>query len=116
VDYGRDGLGLSLEAVEEIDVEDASVLGVANLSGEESLLLELDVNASSLMRNSEDIFEVHSLIGKSTDGEGMDEVSSFNETEAYLWADRENLAPSKFAYYGSAGEGMIQARSVTEFR
>lgn len=115
--YSREDLGFTLEALNEIDVENASVLGVSNISGEEDILLDLEVNSSDLMRNSEAIFEVHSIVQESTDsGEELDSSGSFNETEAYLWTDREDRTPSKFAYYGSARNGSIQVRSVTHYR
>jgi hypothetical protein len=115
--YSREDLGFTLEALNEVDVENASVLGVSNVSGEENILLDLEVNSSDLMRNSEAIFEVHSIVMESTDsGEGLESSTAFNETEAYLWTDREDRTPSKFAYYGSADNGSIQVRSVTEYR
>jgi len=115
--YGREELGITLEALNEVEVEGASVLGVSNQSGEENILLELEVNNSDLMRNSEQIFEVHSVVRESTDsGEGMESAGSFNETKAYLWTNREDRTPSKFAYYGSVDNGTIQVRSVTEYR
>lgn len=115
--YSREELGITLEALKEIGVENVSVLGISSLGGEENILLDLDVNKSDLMRNSEQIFEVHSIVQESTDeGRGMESVKRFNETKAYLWADREDGMPSKFAYYGSVDNGTIQVRSVTEYR
>ena len=115
--YSREDLGVSLEALQGINAENASLLGVSNLSGEENLLLEVNVDSSDLMRNSEKIFEVHSPIQESTEeGGDMSEVGSFNESEAYLWVDRDERTASKFAYYGSAGNGSLQVRSVTEYR
>lgn len=114
--YGREELGVTLEALKGIGVENASVLGVSNVSGEENILLDLNVNSSELMRNSEYIFEVHSIVMESTDsGEGLESSTAFDQTEAYLWTDREDRTPSKFAYYGSAEDGSIQVRSVTEY-
>lgn len=114
--YSREDLGISLEALEAIDVENASILGVSNLSGEENILLGIDVNSSDLMRSSEGIFEVHSPVQESADeGGDMSEVGEFNEVEAYLWTGREDRVPSQFAYYGSAQNGSLQLRSVTEY-
>jgi len=114
--YSRQDLGLTMEAFKEIKVEDASVLGVSNISGEENLLLNLTFNESDLMRNSEKIFEAHSPVQESTDqGEDMSDAASFKESEAYLWVDREDQSISRFAYYGSAQDGSLQVRSVTEY-
>jgi hypothetical protein len=114
--YSRKDLGFTLEALNEVEVENVSVLGVSNVSGEENILLDLEVSSSDLMRNSETIFQVHSIVTESTDsGEGLESSTSFNQTEAYLWTDREDRTPSKFAYYGSAENGSIQVRSVTEY-
>ena len=114
--YSREDLGLSLEALEDISVENASVLGIANHEGEENLLLELNINSSDLIRNSEKIFEVHSPVQESAGESGdMSEAEKFDKVEAYLWAERETRNPSKFAYYGSAKNGSIQVRSETEF-
>ncbi|QGA80604.1 hypothetical protein [Candidatus Nanohalobium constans] len=114
--YSREELGVTLEALRSIGVENASVLGVSNISGEENILLDLDVNSSELLRNSEHIFEAHSIVMESTDsGEGLKSSDAFNQTEAYLWADRDDRTPSKFAYYGSVENGSVQVRSVTEY-
>ena len=113
----RKRLGISMKALQKIDVRNASVLGTANLSGEENILLELKPNKSDLIRNSEQIFQVHSTIQDSSDeGQDMSEIDSFDKVKAYLWTGRENHMPSKFAYYGSAGNGSIQVRSVTNYR
>jgi hypothetical protein len=114
--YSREELGFTIEAVDEIDVNEASVLGVTDLNGEENILLSLDVNESDLMRNSESIFNVHSVVQESTDSEeDLGDIQDLNVAEAYLWTGTDR-APSKFAYYGSADNGTIQVRSVTEYR
>jgi len=114
--YSREDLGVSLESLQGIGVDDASVVGVSNLSGEENLLVNLTVNGSDLVSNSEQVFEVHSLVQESTDEDQMSNLESFDTAEAYLWTGRDDRIPSKFAYYGSAGNGSIQVRSVTNYR
>jgi|AntDeeMinimDraft_4_1070355.scaffolds.fasta_scaffold00011_54 hypothetical protein len=114
--YTREKLGVSLEALKDIKVNNASVLGVTQLNGEENILLELEVNSSDLMTNSEHIFEVHSPVQESVeDGQEMNQIKSFNKSKAYLWIDRDSQIPSKFAYYGSANQDALQVRSVTEY-
>ena len=114
--YSREDLGVSLESLQEINVDDASIVGAANVSGEDNLLVNLMVNGSDLVSNSEQVFEVHSLVQESTDEDQMSNLESFDTAEAYLWTSRDNRIPSKFAYYGSAGNGSIQVRSVTNYR
>jgi len=114
--YSREDLGVSLESLQEISIEDASVLGVSNLSGEENLLVNLTVNGSDLVSNSEQVFEVHSLVQESTEEDQMSNLETFDTAQAYLWTGRDDRIPSKFAYYGSAGNGSIQVRSVTNYR
>jgi len=46
----------------------------------------------------------------------MSKLESFEMAEAYLWTGREDMIPSRFAYYGSSGNGSIQVRSVTNYR
>ena len=114
--YSREELGISLEALKTMKVENASVLGSTQLNEKENILLNLDVNSSDLMSNSQSIFEVHSPIQDETEEtEEMDRMGSFDKVEAYLWIDRETRTASKFAYYGSANNGSLQARSVTEY-
>lgn len=114
--YSDERLGISLEALENIEVENASILGTSQLNGEESILLELEANSTSLMKNSENIFEVHSPIQESGEGgQGMEQIGSFDQSKAYLWIEEDEFTPRKFAYYGSAGNGAVQVRSVTQY-
>lgn len=114
--YTREELGFTLEAIDEIKVKEASVLGVTDLNGEENILLSLDVNETDLMRNSEAVFEAHSVVQESTDSqEDLGDIQDLDVAEVYLWTGQYR-APSKFAYYGSADNGTIQVRSVTEYR
>lgn len=109
-------LGISLEALEQVDVENASIIGRAQINAGNSTLLKLDVNSSSLVWNSENIFEKLSLIQRSSeDGQGLSDVGGFNSTSAYLWVSEDENLPMKFAYYGSVDNGTIQVRSVTEY-
>lgn len=109
--YSREKLGITLEALQDIEIRNATPLGV-NSDGEK--VLRVDPNRTSLMKNSENIFEVHSPIQKSTDGKGMGKAPKLSEINAYLWIGEDNV-PEKFAYYGSSGEGMVQVRSVTDY-
>lgn len=111
--YSREDISVSLEALRNLAVENASVLGVDE---EEMLLLEVKFNATDLMMHSSKTFETLSPVQESVeDGRGIEESGSFDDLEAYLWAERESLSPSKFAYYGSADNGSLQIRSVTSF-
>ena len=114
--YRMEELGVSLEALKSINVHNVSVLGITNLDGEETILMDLNVNSSELMSNSESIFEVHSPVQESAEnGQGMEEIGGFNESKVYLWIEKDSKAPSKFAYFGSANNGALQVRSVTEY-
>ena len=108
--------GISLEALKDVDIENASLIGSAQVNGENSTLIDLEVNSSSLVKNSEDIFEKLSLIQKSSEkGQGLSDLGGFNTSSAYLWINQDNKLPAKFAYYGSVNNGSLQVRSVTEY-
>lgn len=114
--YSREELGVSLESLRDIEVENASLLGEAQLNGERIFLLELNANSTDLMENSATVFEKHSPVQESSDRQNMEELGSFDEQEVYLWISQDSFMPAKFAYYGSASQGSIQVRSVTEYR
>lgn len=111
----REDLGLSAESLQTVDMENISVLGKSQLDNEEVLLLELGANATDLMKSSSSIFEKLSPIQESTDSQDMEDVGSFGEKEVYLWIERDSMMPRKLAYYGEAGNGALQVRSVTEY-
>lgn len=112
----RKKLGVSLEALEQVEVENASIIGRSQVNGENSTLLKLDTNSSSLARNSENLFEKLSVIQKSSeDGQDLSDLGGFNKSSAYLWINENDNLPMKFAYYGSVDKGSIQVISVTEY-
>ena len=114
--YSREELGVSLESLRDIEAENASLLGEAQLNGEQTFLLELNANSTDLMESSASVFEKHSPVQESSDRQNMEELGSFDEQEVYLWISQDSFMPAKFAYYGSASQGSIQVRSVTEYR
>lgn len=117
--FDREELGISMESLKTLGVEDASLLGETTIDQERLLLLDLDINSSDLMRLSSDLFEKHSPLEESTESaedQQMEDLENFDETKAYLWLNKENYMPKKFSYYGSAGNNSVQIRSETEYR
>ncbi len=109
--YSRERLGVTLEALQEIELRNVTPLGV---TGDGETVLKIQPNSTQLMKNSGNIFEVHSPVQESTDGQRMEQAPIFTEINAYLWIG-EDSTPEKFAYYGSANKGALQVRSVTDY-
>jgi|APHM01.1.fsa_nt_gi hypothetical protein len=110
--YNREELGISLEAFEEINIQDAELLGVTGQNNSQ-LLLELEANDSELANNYASIFELHA-VNEEEEGESSMEsqgdFESFNQTEAYAWVDRQDRSLERYSYFGSNGDGAIQVR------
>lgn len=111
--YNPEELGISMEALEQIKVEDTELLGVTG-DDDSQLLLEPEVNGSDLVENYEDIMDVHAF----SDEESMENdesISKFNRTEAYAWVNRDSMDLERYSYFGSASEGNIQVRLDARF-
>lgn len=111
--YTIEELGISMEALEQIEVKDTELLGVTG-DDDSQLLLEPDVDRSDLVENYKDIMEVHAF----SDEESMENdesISKFNRTEAYAWVNRDSMDLERYSYFGSASEGNIQVRLDARF-
>lgn len=114
--YNRTELGLSIEAFENIGVDEAELLGATG-ENQSQLLLELDASESELASNYATIFEVNAVNEEEEDASSQthEELNSFNQTEAYAWIDREEKYLERFAYYGSNEDGALQVRVDSRF-
>lgn len=114
--YNRTELGLSIQAVESIGVEEAELMGATG-QNQSQLLLELDISESELAGNYATIFERHAVNKEEEDASSQthEELDSFNQTEAYAWIDREEKTLERFAYFGSNEDGALQVRVDARF-
>jgi hypothetical protein len=114
--YNRTELGLSIEAFDEIRVEEAELVGATG-ENQSQLLLELNTSESELASNYATIFEVHAVNEEEEDASSQthEELDSFNQTEAYAWINREEKNLERFAYFGSNEDGALQVRVDARF-
>jgi hypothetical protein len=114
--YNRTELGLSIEAFENIGVEGAELLGATG-ENQSQLLLELNSSESELASNYATIFEVHAVNEEEEDASSQthEELDSFNQTEVYVWIDREDRDLERFSYFGSNEDGALQVRVDARF-
>ena len=115
--YDRSELGLSLEAFENIGIEDAKLMGATG-KNQSQLLLELNTSKSELVSNYANIFELHSINEEDEDvsSQTHEEFESFNRTEAYAWIDSDERNLERFSYFGSSQNGALQVRVDARFK
>ena len=114
--YNRTELGLSIEAFEDIGVKETELLGATG-ENQSQLLLELNSSESELASNYASIFEVHAVNEEEEDASSQthEELDSFNQTEVYVWIDREDRDLERFSYFGSNEDGALQVRVDARF-
>ncbi len=114
--YNRAELGLSIEAYENIGVEEAELVGATG-ENQSQLLLELNTSESELASNYATIFERHAVNEEDEDASSQthEELDSFNQTEVYAWIDREEKNLERFSYFGSNEDGALQVRVDAKF-
>lgn len=112
--YTREELGISMEALEQINVEDAELLGTTG-EDDSQLLLEPDVDSSDLVDNYEDIMEVNAISSEESSTRNSESISKFNQSEAYAWVNKDTLNLERYSYFGSAAEGNVQVRLDARF-
>ncbi|MFP4189055.1 MAG: hypothetical protein ACLFR5_06580 [Halobacteriales archaeon] len=98
-------MSLSLEDVSAtLDDTEATVEGTEAVNGNETYVLSLDVPSDALGDALSRTMETHGAdrIGDDSGGGNVSETD-VNESEAYLWVDRETDRPVRFAYLVSLG-------------
>lgn len=114
--YNRTELGISIEALTEIEAEESELLGATGQNNSK-LLIELNGRDSELANNYASIFELHAVNEEEEGKSAMQtqEFDSFNQTKAYAWIDRQDRNLERLSYFGSNGDGALQVRVDARF-
>jgi len=111
--FMREEMGLSIEALREIEVEDSELLGATG-EDDDQLLVEVDADSEDLVENYEDILTVNSVSDEETQ-DSSEDIESFNRSKTYAWVDRTDRALERYSYFGSDAEGNLQFRVDASF-
>ena len=112
--YSREDQGVSLEAFEAIEVQDAELLGATG-ENNSRLLVELETESSDLVKNYESVMKAHAVNNEQSSMENQESLSDFNTSKAYAWVGRDERTLERYSYYGSAVNGALQVRMDARF-
>lgn len=111
----NEDLGLSIEALKQIDYSNVEVLG-ATREKQSGIVLEIEADNADLAENYESIFKNHAVNEEeSSSMEDEEEISKFNKSKTYAVIDRDTKNLESYSYFGSAANGSLQVRVDTEF-
>jgi hypothetical protein len=97
---------------------EATVEGVGTVDGNEAYVLSLDVPPDALGEALSRTMETHGAGRIGNGGGGNVSETDVNESEVYLWVDRDTDRPVRFAYLvslGFEGDGEDEAGGEMEF-
>lgn len=113
--FSRKRLELSIAAIEEIEIENSTVIGVTR-DNSSKIILKIQPNRTDLLENYGDVFKKHGISDNSTSIEEKDEFSGFEKVKAYAWIDRDSMRLERYSYFGSAAGKNLQVRADMFFR